>query len=65
MTNQPPKKRAYISPLSLPAKVEFEQALLVTTARFLLQVDELENMNIRGEEIIDSATGEDIMYFEF
>ena len=61
MTDRIPKKRVYSSPLSWPAKVEFEQSLLVTTARFLLQVDELENINIAAEEI----TGEDIMYFEF
>ena len=61
MTDRNQQKRAYSSPLSRPAEVEFEQALLVTTARFLLQVDELENINIAAEEI----TGEDIMYFEF
>ena len=59
------KKRVYGSPQSWPTEVEFEQALLVETARFLLQVDELENVNIQGEEIIDSSTGQDIMYFEF
>ena len=59
------KKHVYSSPQSRPTEVVFEQALLVTTARFLLQVDELENMNIQGEQIIDSSTGEDLMYFEF
>ena len=59
------KKRVYCSPQLRLAEVEFEQALLVTTARFLLQVDELENVNIQGEQVIDSSTGEDIMYFEF
>ena len=59
------KKRVYGAPQSRPTEVVFEQALLVTTARFLLQVDELENMNIQGEQIIDSSTGEDLMYFEF
>ena len=54
-------KQVYHAPLSRTAEVEFEQALLVTTARFLLQVDELENVNIAAEEV----TGEDIMYFEF
>ena len=65
MRHRNPKKRVYCSPSSFPAKVEFEQALLVESARFLLQVDELENVNIQGEQIIDSATGQDIMYFEF
>ena len=61
MRNRNQSKRVYSSPRSLPTEVEFEQALLVETARFLLQVDELENVNIAAEEI----TGEDIMYFEF
>ena len=65
MRHRNQSKRVYSSPLSRPTEVEFEQALLVTTARFLLQVDELENMNIQGERIVDDATGEDIMYFEF
>ena len=65
MRHRYPKKRVYCSPSSCPAEVEFEKALLVETARFLLQVDELENMNIDGEKIIDSSTGQDIMYFEF
>ena len=65
MRHRNQSKRVYSSPLSQPTEVEFEQALLVTTARFLLQVDELENMNIQGERIVDDATGEDIMYFEF
>ena len=55
-------KRNYSSPLSLPTEVAFEQALLVTTARFVMQVDESENINaeIPGA---DDAGGE--MYFEF
>lgn len=61
MRNRNQSKRVYSSPLSLPTEVEFEQALLVETARFLLQVDELENVNIAADQV----TGEDIMYFEF
>ena len=54
-------KRTYSSPLAIPAEVEFEQALLVATARFLLTVDEAENMN--DAVGADEAGGE--MYFEF
>ena len=54
-------KRTYSSPLAKPTEVEFEQALLVSTARFLLEVDPDQNMN--------TATGSDTeggeMYFEF
>lgn len=57
MRHRNQSRRVYISPLSLSTDVEFEQALLVETARFLLQVDELENVNIEAAE--------DIMYFEF
>ena len=53
-------KRTYSSPLSLPTEVAFEQALLVTTARLLLEVDESENVNIVAG---DEPTGD--MYFEF
>ena len=38
-------KRFYSSPRSVPTEVAFEQALLVKTARLLLEVDELENVN--------------------
>ena len=61
MRNRNQSRRVYVSPLSVPAEVAFEQAFLVESARFLLQVDELENVNIAAEEL----TGEDIMYFEF
>lgn len=64
MRHRYPKKRVYCSPSSCPAEVEFEQALLVETARFLLQVDELDNVNISAQDVYD-RTGEDIMYFEF
>ena len=53
-------KRTYRSPLSLPTEVAFEQALLVTTARLLMEVDELENVNATAG---DEPTGD--MYFEF
>ena len=51
-------KRTYRSPLSLPTEVAFEQALLVTTTRLLVQVDETENINAD-----ESST--ETMYFEF
>ena len=55
-------KRTYSSPLSLQTEVAFEQALLVTTTRLLVEVDESENVNatIDGAD----APGGD-MYFEF
>lgn len=64
MRNRNQSKRVYVSPLSLPTEVEFERALLVETARFLLQVDELDNVNISAQDVYE-RTGEDIMYFEF
>ena len=51
-------KRAYKSPLSRPTEVEFELAF-VATAQFVLEVDELENVNAR-----DDANPDDF-YFEF
>lgn len=53
-------KRTYRSPQSLPTEVAFEQALLVTTTRLTMYVDETENVNI---EAGDGPTSE--MYFEF
>ena len=53
-------KRTYSSPRVQPTEVLFEQALLVTTTRLLMYVDESENVNI---EAGDEPTGE--MYFEF
>ena len=38
-------KRTYSSPRSVPTEVAFEQALLVTTTRLLVEVDESENVN--------------------
>ena len=55
-------KRTYSSPLSLPTEVAFEQALLVATARLLMEVDESENVN--AEDPLDGEVGSD-MYFEF
>ena len=55
-------KRTYRSPLSLPTEVAFEQALLVTTTRLLVEVDESENVNATIEGA-DQPGGE--MYFEF
>ena len=55
-------KRTYRSPLSKETVVAFEQALLVTTARLLMEVDELENVNATAPGS-DEPGGE--MYFEF
>jgi len=55
-------KRTYSSPLSSPTEVAFEQALLVTTARLLMEVDELENVN--ASDPLDGEAGSE-MYFEF
>ena len=55
-------KRAYASPSVTPTEVAFEQALLVTTARLLMYVDEAENVNA-GIEGADEPDGD--MYFEF
>ena len=59
-------KRTYRSPLSFPAEVAFEQALLVSTARFLLTIEESENMNIMedGATVAPDGEGGDL-YFEF
>ena len=53
--------RTYQAPQSKPTEVEFEQSLLVATARLLLEVDESENMNIPDGS--DEPDGD--MYFEF
>ena len=53
-------KRTYGSPQSWPTEVAFEQALLVTTNRLLMELDELENVN---ETAGDEPGGD--MYFEF
>ena len=59
-------KRIYSSPLSSPTEVAFEQALLVSTARFLLNVDETVNMNIMEDGAVIAPDGEGgDLYFEF
>ena len=55
-------KRTYRSPLSLPTEVAFEQALLVTTTRLTMYVDEAHNINADIDGA-DEPGGE--MYFEF
>ena len=55
-------KRTYRSPLSLPTEVAFEQALLVTTTRLLIQVDETENVNATTSGSDEPGSP---MYFEF
>jgi hypothetical protein len=54
-------KRVYNSPLAKPTEVEFEQSLLVATARLLIDVEESQNMNATAGS--DEPEGE--MYFEF
>ena len=54
-------KRAYVAPAFQPTELAFERALLVATARLLLEVDESENMNIPDGS--DEPDGD--MYFEF
>ena len=56
-------KRTYRSPLSSPTEVAFEQALLVATARFLVDVDESVNMNKKVGEIAPDGEG-GALYFE-
>ena len=53
-------KRTYESPRGKPTEVAFEQALLVTTARLIMTVDETETVNTAET---DAPGGE--MYFEF
>lgn len=55
-------KRNYSSPLSVPTDVVFERALLVTTTRLLMEVDETENVN--AADPLDGEPGSE-MYFEF
>ena len=54
--------RTYQAPLSAPTEVAFERSLLVATARFVLEVDETDNMNAETTGA-DEPGGE--MYFEF
>ena len=55
-------KRTYSSPRVQPTEVLFEQALLVTTTRLLMYVDEAENVN--ADDALDGEPGSE-MYFEF
>ena len=55
-------KRSYSSPQSFPAEVLFEHALLVTTTRLLMEVDETENVN--ADDALDGEPDSE-MYFEF
>ena len=55
-------KRIYSSPWSIPTDVAFEQALLVTTTRLLVEVDESENVNATTPGSDEPGGG---MYFEF
>ena len=54
--------RTYDSPRSFPTEVTVEKALLVSTARLLLQVDEAQNVNAVTPGS-DEPGGE--MYFEY
>ena len=56
------QKRNYVSPVSMPAEVVFEKALLVATVRLMPDVDEAENVNA-GIEGADEPGG--AMYFDF
>ena len=55
-------KRNYDAPRSVPTRVAIEKALLVSTARLLLQVDETRNINAEVTGA-DQPGGE--MYFEY
>ena len=60
------QKRVYQTPSLQPTEVLFERALLVATARLVLDVDESQNMNIKDASATvdpDGPGGE--MYFEF
>ena len=54
-------KHAYLAPRSNPTDVALEQALLVTTARLTMTVDETQNMN--ADPTADQPGGE--MSFEY
>ena len=62
MDDQKQGKRFYSAPWARPTVVAFEQALLVTTTRLMMTVDELENVN--ADDPLDQEVGSD-MYFEF
>ena len=62
MNDQKQGKGIYSAPWACLTDVAFEQALLVTTTRLTMTVDELENVN--AEDPLDQEVGSD-MYFEF
>lgn len=62
MENRDKTKRVYLAPQSKPTEVDFELAF-VATARLLMYVDELENVNaMEGKEQMDETSD---FYFEF
>ena len=62
MNDRKQGKGIYSAPWTRPTDVAFEQALLVTTTRLMMTVDELENVN--ADDPLDQEVGSD-MYFEF
>ena len=62
MNDRKQGKGIYSAPWARPTVVAFEQALLVTTTRLMMTVDELENVN--ADDPLDQEVGSD-MYFEF
>ena len=62
MNNRKQGKGNYSAPWARLTDVAFEHALLVTTTRLMMTVDELENVN--AEDPLDQEVGSD-MYFEF
>lgn len=62
MNNRKQGKGFYSAPWARLTDVAFEQALLVTTTRLMMTVDELENVN--AEDPLDQEVGSE-MYFEF
>ena len=62
MNNRKQGKGFYSAPWARLTDVAFEHALLVTTTRLMMTVDELENVN--AEDPLDQEVGSE-MYFEF
>lgn len=60
--NRNEMRRIYDVPRSVPTEVAFEKALLVTTTRLRMQVDEAQNVNAETPNA-DEPGGE--MYFEY
>lgn len=59
MKHRNQKKRVYLAPQATPSEVLFEHALLNDSARMLLYIDELENINATAGE-----TNEGDFYFD-